>query len=115
MVSVVGSFDSKQDPLVNRSTWQTLVEANPDALAFLGTGDADAYNLADIRKATKGKWLAGVNDLDARSLAAVKRGDLLLVSPEHFIKGAVAGRIQARTRRTARFCPRAGSTHRGSW
>ena len=68
--------------------------------------DADAYNLADIRKATKGKWLAGAYDLDARSLAAVKRrGDLLLVSPEHFIKGAVAGRIQAQHAKDGKVLP----------
>jgi ribose transport system substrate-binding protein len=94
-VDVLGPFDSKQDPLVNLSTWKALVAANPDALAFLGTGDADAYNLASLRKEQKAKWLAGGFDLDPRSLQAVKDGDLLLVSPEHYVKGAIAGRLQA--------------------
>jgi len=94
-VDVLGPFDSKQDPLVNLTAWTNLVDSNPDALAFMGTGDADAYNLAGIRKKRKAKWLAAAFDLDPKSLAAVKEGNLLLVSPEHFVKGAVAGRLQA--------------------
>ena len=94
-VEVLGPFDTKQDPLVNLTAWRSLVSANPDALAFLGTGDADAYNLADLRKQAKAKWVAGAFDLDPRSLQAVKDGQLVLVSPEHFVKGAIAGRLQA--------------------
>lgn len=94
-VSVRGPFDTKQDVVANKAAWQVLVQANPTALAFLGTGDADGWNLAAIRQSTGGRWLAGAFDLDPRSLQAVKRGDLLLVSPEHFVKGAVAGRLQA--------------------
>jgi ribose transport system substrate-binding protein len=94
-VNVIGPFDTKTDPLVNRATWQKVVAAHPRALGFFGTGDADGYNLASIRKATRGTWLAGAYDLDPRSLQAVKDGSLLLVSPEHFVKGAVAGRVQA--------------------
>jgi ribose transport system substrate-binding protein len=44
---------------------------------------------------SRGTWLAGAFDLDPRSLQAVRDGQLLLVSPEHFLKGAVAGRLQA--------------------
>ena len=94
-VNVLGPFDTKQDPLVNMSAWESLVSANAGALAYLGTGDADAYNLAAIRKKTNGTWVGGGFDLDPRSLQAVKDGDIVLVSPEHFIKGAIAGRLQA--------------------
>jgi ribose transport system substrate-binding protein len=94
-VEVRGPFDTKQDPIANLSAWTSLVNANPKALAFLGTGDADGWNLADIRQRTHGQWLAGAFDLDPKSLAAVASGTLLLVSPEHFVKGAVAGRLQA--------------------
>lgn len=94
-VNVIGPFDTKTDPLVNRSTWQKVVDANPRALGFFGTGDADGYNLASIRKAAGATWLAGAYDLDPKSLQAVKDGDLLLVSPEHFVEGALAGRVQA--------------------
>ncbi|MEN3305113.1 MAG: ribose transport system substrate-binding protein [Micromonosporaceae bacterium] len=94
-VDVLGPFDTKQDVVANLASWQILVQANPTALAFLGTGDSDGWNLASIRKKTHAKWLAGAYDLDPRSLAAAKDGDLLLVSPEHYIKGAITGRLQA--------------------
>lgn len=94
-VEVLGAFDTKQDVDANLAAWEILVKANPDALAFLGTGDADGWNLASIRSRTHGGWLAGAFDLDPRALSAVKAGDLLLVSPEHFVKGALAGRLQA--------------------
>jgi ribose transport system substrate-binding protein len=94
-VTVSGPFDTKQDVMANLAAWRTLVRANPGALAFLGTGDADGWNLAQIRRSTRAKWLAGAFDLDPKALAAVKDGDLVLVSPEHYIKGDIAGRLQA--------------------
>jgi ribose transport system substrate-binding protein len=105
-VTVSGPFDTKQDVAANEVAWAALVRANPSALAFLGTGDADGWNLAAIRKSTKGTWLAGAYDLDPRSLAATKSGDLLLVSPEHFLKGAVAGRLQAEHAKTGKPLPK---------
>jgi ribose transport system substrate-binding protein len=92
---VLGPFDSQQGPGPNLAAWKTMVAAHPDAVAFLGTGDADGYNLAAIRRSTKGTWLAGAFDLDPKSLQAVKEGNLVLVSPEHYVKGALAGRLQA--------------------
>jgi ribose transport system substrate-binding protein len=103
---VVGPFDTKREVASNLAAWKLLVKANPDALAFLGTGDADSWHLAEIRRSTHGKWLAGGFDLDPRSLQAVKDGDLLLVSPEHFLKGAIAGRLQAEHARTGKALPK---------
>jgi ribose transport system substrate-binding protein len=104
-VTVVGPFDTKQDTAANLAAWDILIKANPTALAFLGTGDADGWNLAAIRKSAHGSWLAGAYDLDPRSLQAVKDGDLLLVSPEHFIKGAIAGHLQAEHAKTGKTLP----------
>jgi ribose transport system substrate-binding protein len=94
-VTVVGPFDTKQEVAANLDAWNVLVSTNPTALAFLGTGDADGWNLAAIRQRTNAKWLAGAFDLDPKAMEAVKAGELLLVSPEHYIKGAVAGYLQA--------------------
>jgi ribose transport system substrate-binding protein len=94
-VRIRGPFDTKQEVPANLAAWQTLTTINKDALAFLGTGDADGWNLAAIRRRQQAKWVAGAFDLDPRSLAAVKAGELLLISPEHFLKGEVAGRLQA--------------------
>ncbi len=104
-VTVIGPFDTKQDTAANEVAWATLVKANPTALAFLGTGDADGWNLAAIRKSTHGTWLAGAFDLDPRSLQAVRDGDLILVSPEHLVKGSIAGRLQAEHAKTGKPLP----------
>jgi ribose transport system substrate-binding protein len=103
---VLGPFDTKQEVAANLAAWRILSQANPHALAFLGSGDADGWDLAAIRKSTHGAWIAGAYDLDPRSLAAVKAGDLLLVSPEHFVKGAVAGRLQAEHAKTGQALPK---------
>jgi ribose transport system substrate-binding protein len=105
-VVVVGPVDTEQDVDANLTAWRILTRSNPDALAFLGTGDADGWNLAAVRESTQATWLAGAYDLDPRSLRAVKAGQLLLVSPEHFLKGALAGRIEADHARNASAVPR---------
>lgn len=93
---VTGPLDTQRDAPANLAAWKTVVEANPDALAFLGTGDVDAINLAAIRASTKGTWLAGSFSLDPKALQGVKDGQLFaLVSAEHFLKGAVAGWLLA--------------------
>jgi ribose transport system substrate-binding protein len=103
---VLGPFDTKQDPAANRDAWQTLVEANPDALAFLGTGDADACNLAWVRTRTAGTWVAGGFSLDRRALLAARSHRIVLVSPEPFVQGAVAGMLQAAHAARGRRLPR---------
>jgi ribose transport system substrate-binding protein len=95
-VTVAGPFDSGRGPAQNLAAWTTLVNANPTALAFMGCGDEDGYSLASIRKSTKATWTAAAFDLAPDALKAVKDGDLLLMSPEHFVKGALAGRLQAK-------------------
>jgi ribose transport system substrate-binding protein len=94
-LTVLGPLDTKQDVAANLAAWTLIVKANPHAIAFLGTGDADGWNLASIRNNLEAHWIAGAYDLDPRSLDAVKKGDLLLISPEHFVKGAIAGRLHA--------------------
>jgi ribose transport system substrate-binding protein len=95
-ITVAGPFDSKQELAANLNAWRTLTRVNKDALAFVGTGDADGWHLAEIRRRDKAQWVAGAFDLDPRALAAVKAGELVLVSPEHFVKGEVAGLLQAK-------------------
>jgi ribose transport system substrate-binding protein len=95
-VRVIGPFDTQRDPAANLDAWQRLVVANPDAVAFLGTGDSDGYNLASIRSRTKGHWLAAGFGVDPKTLQAIKDGNLFAtVSPEHFVKGALAGWLLA--------------------
>jgi ribose transport system substrate-binding protein len=104
-LSVVGPLATEPDVAANLAAWTTLVRAHPTAVAFLGTGQADGWSLASLRRSTGGRWLAGGFDLDPRALQAVKDGDLVLVSPEHFVKGAIAGRLQAKHAKDGRPLP----------
>lgn len=105
-VRVVGPFDTKTDPKANLGAWTGLVRANPDAVAFLGGGDADGVNLGVLRAEHKARWLAGAFDLDPAALVAVARGDLVLVSPEHATKGWIAGRLQAEYAKNGTSAPK---------
>lgn len=95
-VRVVGPFETKIEPTLNFGIWNGLVKANPGALAFLGTGDQDSYNLAKIKQQNKGTYLTAGFDLNAATLRAVEDGtNFATLSPEHFMKGAVAIRMLA--------------------
>ncbi|MEU9340141.1 sugar ABC transporter substrate-binding protein [Streptomyces sp. NPDC048278] len=87
-VKVLGPFQTYSDPGQNYSSWSAQVNAHPDALAFLGVGDADSYNLAKIKKAENGKWLTAGFDVDPKTLEAVKDGsNFVTIDPQHFLKG----------------------------
>jgi ribose transport system substrate-binding protein len=103
---VIGPLDTQRDAPPNLAAWQTLVAANPDAVAFLGTGDIDAVNLASVHASTGGTWLAGAFSLDPRALRGVKDGHLFAsISAEHFVKGAVAGWLLAQNAKGAGRLP----------
>lgn len=93
-VQVLGPFDSKQEPQANYNAWTSLIKAHPNALAYLGVGDADNASLARIRQAQNGKYLTAAFDLNPTGLQAVQNGvNFALVDPEHFLKGYVAMRL----------------------
>lgn len=95
-VQVLGPFETKIEPTLNFGIWNGLVKANPNALAFLGTGDQDSYNLAKIKQENNGTYLTAGFDLNAATLRAVQDGtNFATLSPEHFMKGAVAIRMLA--------------------
>jgi ribose transport system substrate-binding protein len=94
-VTVLGPFDTKIEVDLNLAAWRVLVEGHPEAVAFVGTGDADSYHLGELHHDSAASWIGGGFDLDRRSMEAVRNGDVVLVSPEHFLKGVIAGRLQA--------------------
>ncbi|KOV85183.1 sugar ABC transporter substrate-binding protein [Nocardia sp. NRRL S-836] len=105
-LKVMGPLDTGRDAQANLATWQRVVDANPGALAFLGAGDVDAVNLAAVRAARGARWLAGAFSVDPKALRGVKEGHLFAsVSAEHFVKGAVAGRLLAEHARHGRALP----------
>ncbi|MFI1443757.1 sugar ABC transporter substrate-binding protein [Streptomyces fructofermentans] len=87
-VKVLGPFQTYSDPGQNHSSWSSQVGAHPGALAFLGVGDADSYNLAKIKKEKGGKYLTAGFDVDPKTLEAVKDGsNFVTIDPQHFLKG----------------------------
>ncbi|MFD5827620.1 sugar ABC transporter substrate-binding protein [Lentzea sp. NPDC060358] len=97
-VLVLGPFDTQRDDDANQDAWRRLVAANPDALAFMGTGDCDGVSLAALKTEKKSaRWLAGGFGVDPRTLQAVRDGAMVAtVSPEHYLNAAVAGWLLAR-------------------
>lgn len=93
-VKVLGPFQTYSDPGQNYSSWSAQVNAHPDALAFLGVGDADSYNLAKIKKSKNGKWLTAGFDVDPKTLDAVEDGsNFAAIDPQHFLKGYLSTAI----------------------
>ncbi|MEY9834926.1 sugar ABC transporter substrate-binding protein [Streptacidiphilus sp. EB103A] len=90
-ITVLGPFQTYSDPAQNYSAWLSQVHAQPHALAFLGVGDADSYDLARIKQQEKGTYLVAGMDVDAKTLEDVKAGlDFVTIDPEHFLKGYLA-------------------------
>jgi len=97
-ITVLGPFQTYSDPNQNYGAWAALVHANSSALAFLGVGDADSYDLAKIKQTEKGKYLVAGADVDAKTLQGVKDGlDFVTIDPEHFLKGYVVTALLIRS------------------
>jgi ribose transport system substrate-binding protein len=93
-LKVVGPLLTNQDPTQNYNTWNNIVKANPDALAFLEVGDPGNASLARIKAANHGTYLTGAFDLDPEGIQAVVNGvNFGFIDPEHFLKGYIAMRL----------------------
>jgi ribose transport system substrate-binding protein len=97
-IKVKGAYQTYSDPNQNYGAWVALVHANAGALAFLGVGDADSYDLAKIKHDEHGGYLVAGTDVDAQTLQDVKAGlDFVTIDPEHFLKGYVATALLMRS------------------
>jgi ribose transport system substrate-binding protein len=93
-IQVLGPFQTANDPQGNYNAWNNLVNAHPNALAYLGVGDQDSVSLAKIKTANNGKYLTGAFDLNDATIQAVKDGvNFGLLDPYHFMKGYTAMRM----------------------
>jgi ribose transport system substrate-binding protein len=93
-LTFVGPLLTNQDPTQNYNTWNNIVKANPNAVAFLEVGDPGNSSLARIKTANNGKYLTGAFDLDPAGIQAVQNGvNFGFVDPEHFLKGYIAMRL----------------------
>ncbi|MEV4675798.1 MULTISPECIES: sugar ABC transporter substrate-binding protein [Actinomadura] len=90
-IRVLGPFQTYSDPAQSYGAWQSQVNANPDALAFLGVGDADSYNLGRLKDQKHGTYLTAGFDVDPKTLEYIKKGtNFAGIDPEHYLKGYVA-------------------------
>ncbi|WP_347813963.1 substrate-binding domain-containing protein [Actinomadura sp. KC06] len=105
-LTIKGPFDSKSEPTDNYNAWNSIVKANPKAIAYLGVGAQDGVSLPLIQKQTGRKFLAGSCDLDPAALKAVKDGSLFaLSSPEHWLKGYVSIALLIQSKREGKKLP----------
>ena len=105
-IRTLGPHHTFSDPAQNYNAWIAQVHAHPDALAFLGVGDADSYDLAKIKQQEKGKYLTAGFDVDPKTLQAVKDGtNFAGIDPEHFLKGYISAAVLAKTVRDGKKPP----------
>jgi ABC-type sugar transport system substrate-binding protein len=105
-IKTLGPYHTFSDPAQNYNAWVAQVHSHPDALAFLGVGDADSYDLAKIKQQEKGKYLTAGFDVDPKTLQAVKDGtNFAGIDPEHFLKGYLSTAVLAKTVRDGKKLP----------
>jgi ABC-type sugar transport system substrate-binding protein len=103
---VVGPLDVKSEPTENFNAWKSVVQAHPDAIAFIGVGGQDGVSLPLIAKQTGRTFLAGSADLPPEAVQAVKDGTIFaLSSPEHWMKGYIAVHLLIQSKRTCKAVP----------
>ena len=106
-IKVLGPFQTYSEPTKNYSAWSSLVGAHPDAVAFLGVGDADSYDLARLKQEKKGKWLTAGFDVDDKTLQAVKDGtNFATIDPEHYLKGYISSALLIKSVRGTAALPK---------
>ncbi len=105
-IKTIGPFHTFSDPAQNYNAWLAQVHAHPEAVAFLGVGDADSYDLAKIKQQEKGKYLTAGFDVDPKTLQAIKDGtNFVGVDPEHFLKGYISTALLIQYVRDGRKLP----------
>ncbi|HSS61330.1 MAG TPA: substrate-binding domain-containing protein [Candidatus Limnocylindrales bacterium] len=76
-VNLLGLFNVSDDPSIGIPQFQQLVQAHPNALAFVGLCSTHPADLAKVRAATPGaKWLVTGGELDPGTLQGIKNGQV---------------------------------------
>lgn len=94
-VNVLGLFNVADDPSIGIPQFQQLVQAHPNALAFIGLCSTHPADLAKVRAATPGaKWLALGGELDPGSLQGIKDGQVYgVVDADIWQQGYIAAKL----------------------
>jgi ribose transport system substrate-binding protein len=90
-LKIVGPFNVGSEPTQNYNSWENVVKAHPNAVAYLAPGDQDAVSFLHIERQTGKHYLVGACDVDPVALQAVQAGYVdALGDPHHFLKGYIA-------------------------
>lgn len=85
------TFNVTANPSSNLSSWESLVNKYPNAVAYIAPGDQDAVSFLTISRQNHKHYLVGACDVDPVALQAVQEGYVdVLGDPEHFLKGYLA-------------------------
>jgi ABC-type sugar transport system substrate-binding protein len=87
--------NAADDDVKGPSDWQALINAHPDALAFIGDCNSTAPAiLGKIHHDTHAKWLVTGSELDPRTPAYIQSGDVVGVTSASFwVEGYAAARV----------------------
>jgi ribose transport system substrate-binding protein len=87
--------NAADDDVKGPTDWQALISAHPNALAFIGDCNSTAPAiLGKIHQQSHASWLVTGSELDPRTPAYIKSGDVVGVTSASFwVEGYVAGRI----------------------
>lgn len=94
-VNLLGLFNVSDDPSIGIPQFQQLVQAHPNALAFIGLCSTHPADLAKVRASTPGaKWLALGGELDPGSLQGIKNGQVYgVVDADIWQQGYIAAKL----------------------
>ena len=96
-VTVVGPLTTTTDPNKNLSTWTQAYNANPDALAFIGSCDSDGPSLARLHADNPGDYLTATFDINPSTLTGIRDGDLTVALDETpYLRGYLATALLVR-------------------
>lgn len=73
------------DPTKNYTSWQRIIQQNPNAVGFIGQCDQDVPNLIKLKKQSPtSKWLIGATSGDSvDNIAAVKDGTMVAIQSQN--------------------------------
>lgn len=94
-VQLSGLMNVTDDPSTGIPQWRQLIQANPDALAFIGLCSTHPADLAKIKSETPGaKWLALGGELDPGTLTGIKDGTVYgVVDAAIWQQGYIAAKL----------------------
>lgn len=92
-LTVEGAFDTLASPTDNLGAWESLVIANPDALAFAGVCAFDLPNLITVKDRRGADFAVGGNDFDPEVIRGLQEGlAAASIGQSPFMQGYVATR-----------------------